>query len=175
MSTPLARVAPLDKPRMSTTLGRVVPKDRYRPVQHVHASRRRLPPRQGQAVPAINPRRLSPPESYFSASLRRFLRRHRHRQRHYVHHHHHVLRLPGVQPLATLLRLSPTWPYRRLVQVQHNPTPLSPRVLPPEWRISACLEPCPCLCRRYQRLYIHQLLLKDPLNSAFLAGAGSAV
>jgi hypothetical protein len=29
MSTPLARVAPLDRPRMSTTLGRVVPKDRY--------------------------------------------------------------------------------------------------------------------------------------------------
>jgi hypothetical protein len=96
-------------------------------VQHVHASRHRRPPRQGPAVPATHPRRLSPPESYFSASLRFFCRHRRHR-RHYVHRFHQALRLPGVRASPSMQRLPPAWPCRRLVQVQHVSTSRSRRV-----------------------------------------------
>jgi hypothetical protein len=71
MSTPLARVAPLDRPRMSTTLGRVVPKDRYStstpPAIGAHHGRDKL------SLPYIHgvchrPSRTSPPLSGVSSA-----------------------------------------------------------------------------------------------------------
>ena len=72
MSTPLARVAPLDRPRMSTTLGRVVPKDRYStstpPAIGAHHGRDK------QSLPYTHgvchrPSRTSPPLSGVSSAV----------------------------------------------------------------------------------------------------------